>query len=189
MSRGSYVGGHTIIRANGSFGSYDPAETKNIPNRDQKKKPKRANRPGKVKKPMSLPEQRKFLLNLAADARVSNRKPGPKFPKNITIEMQEEVARTGSIDAWAATQTGFAELVKSKIIKKALKDNRKSKSKSKSKTQVSVEIVKKKPHSDHKSAPDTERIAFLKSEIAQAQAFIRQAEKEIDLLLRGLDAT
>lgn len=183
MSKGTYSGGHTIIRADGSFGSYDPAETKGERTRQQKNNSKPAKKVVKQSKPLSLAAQRKLLLNIAVDARVSNRRPGLKFPKNIGGEVQQDVARVGSIEAWASQQVGFNDLVKKKLRKKQVKDARKNKSAN----PVPVEVVNRRPRAIQKSKPDKNRIAFLKSEIAQAQEFIRFAEKEIERLQSEAD--
>jgi hypothetical protein len=129
-------------------------------------------------KPLPLAAQRKMLLNIAADARVSNRKQGLKFPKNIGDEVQQDVSRIGTIEAWAAKQAGFHELVKTKLQKKQAKERRKNKAAG----PVQVEVVAKRQRAVQKPEPDKGRIAFLKSEIAQAQEFIRFAEKEIKRL-------
>lgn len=175
MSKGTYSGGHTIIRTDGSFGSYDPAETRYEPKRPQNKKTKSPKKTVKQSKPLPLAAQRKTLLNIAADARVSNRKQGLKFPKTIGEEVQKDVARIGTIEAWASKQTGFNELIKKKLQKKQAKERRKNKSES----PVLVEVVTQRPRAAPKPEPDKNRIALLKSEIAQAQEFIRFAEREI----------
>jgi len=189
MSRGTYSGGHTVIKADGSFGSYDPAENRDFAKPVRKKKPKQASKvaksPKKTKpvKTLSLVEQRKALLNAAADARVALRPPGMKFPKNIGDEVKRDVARIGTIEDWAAKQVGFAELVRKK----------KEKKKAKGKVKEAVAPAKEAPAkiisaegnpvlSDTKS-----RIARLTSEISQAKEFIRLAEKEIERLRGASD--
>ncbi|MFG5381727.1 hypothetical protein [Yoonia sp. R2-816] len=181
LRRGSYSGGHTIIRADGSFGSFDPAETRYEPKRAQKNKTKRPKKAVKPSKPLPLAAQRKMLLNIAADARVSNRKQGLKFPKNIGDEIQQDVARAGTIEAWASKQAGFNELVKTKLQKKQAKAKRKSNTAG----PVQVEVVAKRRRAVQKPKPDLDRIAFLKDEIAQAREFISLAEKEIKHLESG----
>lgn len=183
MSRGHYSGGHTIIRADGSFGSYDPAETRYEPKKSQKKKAKPSKKTVKQSKSLPLAAQRKMLLNIAADARVSNRKQGLKFPKNIGDEIQQDVARIGTIEAWASKQAGFNELVKTKLQKKQARGRRKTKASG----PVQVEVVAKRQRAVQKPEPDKDRIAFLKSEIAQAQEFIRFAEREIKRLQSEAD--
>ncbi|WP_144430668.1 hypothetical protein [Jannaschia donghaensis] len=181
MSKGSYSGGHTIIRADGSFGSIDPAETRYEPKRAQKNKAKKPKKAVKPSKPLPLAAQRKMLLNIAADARASNRKQGLKFPKNICDEVQQDVARVGTIEAWASKQAGFNDLVKTKVDKKQAKAKRKSNTAG----PVQVEVVAKRQRAIQKPKPDNNRIAFLKGEIAQAREFISLAEKEIKHLESG----
>jgi len=178
LSRGAYSGGHTIIRKDGSFASYDPAETRYEQKRTRKKKAKPPKKSVKRSKPLSLTAQRKTLLNIAADARVSNRTQGLKFPKNIGVEVQQDVARIGTIEQWASKQVGFNELVKNKLQKRQAKEKRKNKSAG----LVPVEVVAPRSRPVQKSERDKNPIAFLKSEIAQAQEFIRLAEKEIKRL-------
>ncbi|WP_299567514.1 hypothetical protein [uncultured Sulfitobacter sp.] len=141
-------------------------------------KTKSAKKAAKQIMPLSLSAQRKILLNIAADARVSNRKQGLKFPKNIGDEVQQDVARIGTLEAWVSKQAGFNELVKKKLQKKQERENRKDKSA----IAKPLEVVVKRPRTVHKQEPNSKRIALLKSEIAQAQEFIRCAEKEIKRL-------
>lgn len=192
MGRNYYNGGHTIIRADGSFGSYDPAEithetvkTNNPPNGIHKKSSESAKKRVNAKKPLSLSEQRKTLLNMAADARVSNKKLGLKFPKSIKEDLQQEVTRVGSIDAWGPLQIGFSDMVRKKIQKKTLKE----KLTSRSEKSDWVEVIKNDSAPTQASRIDIDRIAFLKDEIAEAEQFIRVAKKEITFLQRRLGVT
>lgn len=174
MSRGCYSGSHTIVRADGSFSSYDPAESRYEPIR-KNNRTKSAKNAVKQVKPLSLGAQRKSLLNIAADACVLNRKLGLKFPKNIGDEVQQDVARVGTIEAWASKQDGFNELVKNKLQKKQERERRKDRAA----TSKPLKNFVKRTRTFHKQEPDPKRIALLKREIAQAQEFIRCAEKEI----------
>lgn len=178
MSRGGYSGGHTIVRADGSFSSYDPAESRYEPKRKRKKTTKSAKKASKSVKSLSLGEQRKSLLNIAADARVSNSKKSLKFPKNIGDEVKQDVDRIGTIEEWAAKQAGFDELVEKKLQKKQDRKKRREKPAN----SKPVEVVVKQPRAVHKQKSDAQRIALLKSEISQAEEFIRLAENEIKRL-------
>lgn len=183
MHRGTYSGGHTIKRADGSFRSYGLAEPRNGSKRLKNKKNKSLKETVKQSKLQSLAEQRKTVLNIAADSLVSNGKQARKFPRNIGDEVRRDVARIGTIEAWVSKQAGFNELVQKKLQKKKAKERRKNKSKS----PVPVEVVTRGPLAAPKPEPDKTRIAFLEREIAQAQEFIRFAEKEIKRLKSEAD--
>lgn len=181
LSNGSYRGGSSIIKRGGSFGSFDPAESKNTVRAPKKKTAPPSKGIPKPQPPQSLQVQRKSLLDMAANAAVSKKKKKLKFPKNISDEVKRDVARIGSIAEWASKQKGFKALVEGKLERRNTRALR---------SQADPKPKNRETRSDNSTgqkfrSSNMRRIKKLRSEITEAKDFIRITEKEINRLLRA----
>ena len=95
-----------------------------------------------------------------------------KTPKSITRALAANVTKVGGLLAWANAQPEFEELLEKKKWKKL---------KQEAKTKRKPEQTKNLKDSAQSSDAETRkiRIKHLRSEIAQAEEFIRSARKEI----------